>query len=148
MVCSFGFIEHFPDFRDVLKKHIELVKPGGVLLVTCPNFRRGQFILHWLLDRENLRKHVLSAMDLAAWEATLLEGEMEVIEKGYSETFLFWIESRSPRSLWLAKYVARFARWVNERIRWPNVFLSPFMYCVARKPDSKRIHTVQALAQI
>jgi 2-polyprenyl-3-methyl-5-hydroxy-6-metoxy-1,4-benzoquinol methylase len=37
LVASFGFIEHFSDPRDVLEKHLELLRPGGLLVVTVPN---------------------------------------------------------------------------------------------------------------
>lgn len=37
LVASFGFIEHFSDPRDVVEKHLELLRPGGVLVVTVPN---------------------------------------------------------------------------------------------------------------
>lgn len=132
-VCSFGFIEHFYDFRGVLRKHAELVKPGGVLMITCPNFRWVQYALHWMFDRSNLRKHVIEAMDLDAWQATLRECGMEVVEMGYSETFLFWTESPSRLATWIGRRIARIASWVNSRIKRPNRFTSPFMYCVARR---------------
>ena len=37
LVASFGFIEHFSDPRDVVEKHLELLRPGGLLVVTVPN---------------------------------------------------------------------------------------------------------------
>lgn len=133
LVCSFGFIEHFYDFRGVLRRHAALVKPGGLLIITCPNFRRVQFVLHWLFDRSNLRKHVIAAMDMEAWEVTLRECGMEVVEMGYSETFLFWTESSSRLASWIGRRISRIAMWVNSRIKRPNRFTSPFMYCVAKK---------------
>ncbi|MEM7393795.1 MAG: class I SAM-dependent methyltransferase, partial [Verrucomicrobiota bacterium] len=37
IVASFGFIEHFTDLDPVLRKHLDLLKPGGLLLLTFPN---------------------------------------------------------------------------------------------------------------
>jgi 2-polyprenyl-3-methyl-5-hydroxy-6-metoxy-1,4-benzoquinol methylase len=37
LVISVGFIEHFADPADVVRKHWELVRPGGILAVTVPN---------------------------------------------------------------------------------------------------------------
>jgi len=37
LVTSFGFIEHFRDPLEVVRKHLELLRPGGVLVVTVPN---------------------------------------------------------------------------------------------------------------
>jgi cyclopropane fatty-acyl-phospholipid synthase-like methyltransferase len=133
LVCSFGFIEHFYDFRSVLRRHAALVKPGGLLIVTCPNFRRVQLVLHWLFDRSNLRKHVIAAMDMEAWRTTLCESGMEIVEMGYSETFLFWTESSSRLASWIGRRISKLGMWVNSRFNRPNRFTSPFMYCVAKK---------------
>jgi cyclopropane fatty-acyl-phospholipid synthase-like methyltransferase len=133
LVCSFGFVEHFYDFRDILRRHAVLVKPGGLLIVTCPNFRKFQYLLHWILDRKNLNKHVIAAMDLEAWQRTLEECGLEVLEKGYHDTFLFWSDSESAWARVVSRWISRFSLWVNRKLRRPTSSFSPFMYCVARK---------------
>ena len=57
VVCSFGFIEHFAHVDNVIGRHVALLKPGGTLVLTCPNFRGLQYVLHRLLDSENLARH-------------------------------------------------------------------------------------------
>ena len=37
LVSSYGFIEHFSDPQDVVRNHLELLRRGGVLVVTVPN---------------------------------------------------------------------------------------------------------------
>ena len=37
IVYSLGFIEHFKELNIVVKKHTELLKPGGILLLGVPN---------------------------------------------------------------------------------------------------------------
>jgi 2-polyprenyl-3-methyl-5-hydroxy-6-metoxy-1,4-benzoquinol methylase len=37
-VISFGFIEHFDNPENVIQKHLDLLKPGGILIVGVPNF--------------------------------------------------------------------------------------------------------------
>jgi SAM-dependent methyltransferase len=134
LVCSFGFVEHFFNFEEVIKKHCELVKPGGLLIVTCPNFRRIQFVLHWLFDHASLRKHVLSAMDLDRWGRAIAESGLEVVEKGYYGKFLFWVESTSRISRWFAKWIARVGGRLARGMTRSNGVVSPFMFCIARKP--------------
>ena len=46
IVCSFGFVEHFEDTETVLRRHCNLVKPGGRLLITMPNFLGLNGLLH------------------------------------------------------------------------------------------------------
>ena len=39
IVISGGLIEHFRDFDAVIRKHIGLLKPGGLLLINTPNLQ-------------------------------------------------------------------------------------------------------------
>jgi 2-polyprenyl-3-methyl-5-hydroxy-6-metoxy-1,4-benzoquinol methylase len=39
VVFSGGLIEHFSDPRDVIRRHVELTRPGGIALMTLPNYR-------------------------------------------------------------------------------------------------------------
>jgi 2-polyprenyl-3-methyl-5-hydroxy-6-metoxy-1,4-benzoquinol methylase len=135
VVCSFGFIEHFFDYRSVIRRHITLVRPGGIVFLSCPNFRRLQFLLHWLFDRENLKRHVVEAMNLRSWKQVLTESGMEVLEMGYHRTFDFWVESHNNSRIaaWCVRWIKRLAAAIDKRVTWPNPFLSPFMFCVARK---------------
>ena len=62
LVYSNGLIEHFSDPVPALRAHTELVRPGGRLLVTVPNYTG---IYRWLqarFDPENLAIHNLDIM--------------------------------------------------------------------------------------
>lgn len=55
---SLGVIEHFDDPLRIVEKHLELLKPGGTLVLEVPNMA-GRFN-YWLLRRakmQNLLKH-------------------------------------------------------------------------------------------
>jgi len=41
LVASFGLIEHFGDPEDVAAKHLELLRPGGILVLTVPNLNES-----------------------------------------------------------------------------------------------------------
>jgi SAM-dependent methyltransferase len=67
VVYSLGFVEHFDDLTAVIERHVRLTKPGGTLLVGCPNFRG---VNGWFLRRlapAILAKHNLDIMDLDTW---------------------------------------------------------------------------------
>ena len=64
VVSSFGVVEHFDDPGPPVDRHFELAAPGGRVVIGLPNFARGQHLLHWLFDRENLRRHNLRCMSL------------------------------------------------------------------------------------
>lgn len=41
LVASYGFIEHFDRPEEVVAKHLELLRPGGLLVVTVPHMNEG-----------------------------------------------------------------------------------------------------------
>jgi SAM-dependent methyltransferase len=64
VVYSFGVVEHFTDPRPMVRKHVEMLKPGGVAIVTVPHFGKGSGY-GWLaqrMDRENYDTHNVSIM--------------------------------------------------------------------------------------
>jgi 2-polyprenyl-3-methyl-5-hydroxy-6-metoxy-1,4-benzoquinol methylase len=38
-LVSWGLIEHFTDTESVISAHVNLLKPGGILIVSIPNLR-------------------------------------------------------------------------------------------------------------
>lgn len=64
VVMSFGFIEHFDDVDDVVKKHLDWLKPGGILILGIPNFSGLNGLIQSILDRDILDKHNLDIMNL------------------------------------------------------------------------------------
>ncbi len=136
VVCSFGFIEHFTNVEEVIELHLALLKPGGTFVISCPNFRKVQYVLHRLLDAQNLARHHLPAMDLNRWERALLRHGLQIQYKGYWRTADFW--SDSGRSNYFVRLMRRTLRRLCKRIdpwlHWPNRYTSPFMICFATKP--------------
>lgn len=137
VVCSFGFIEHFTDWDYVLELHASLVKPGGLLVVSVPNFRgRFQRWLHELLDHDNLERHNLTAMLPREWAALLASQNFQVQFAGCFGRFDFWSDSKL--SLW------------RRVVNWGVKVLLPLFRClpesdlyaphcgiIARKVDSR-----------
>ena len=93
VVMSLGFIEHFTNWEEVLKKHCDLVAANGYLVIEAPNFI-GSF-QHWFhayLDRESFERHHVPAMDIDAWTSVLEAKGFEIAYRGYFGTFDFWVE--------------------------------------------------------
>jgi len=135
VVCSFGFIEHFSNLEEVIERHIRLVKPGGILIISCPNFRGLQYIFHRLLDPANLERHVLKAMSLSRWNRVLKRNGMMTIYQGYYRTADFWVDT--PRSRRWAELAIECIKWatkqIDRRVNWPNPLLSPHMISFSQK---------------
>ncbi len=69
VVWSAGVIEHFRNPRDIIGHHVELLRPGGTLVVSIPNLRG---IMHPCLaafDPETLTVHNLDIMRQPAFES-------------------------------------------------------------------------------
>ena len=137
MVCSFGFIEHFDDINPVIKKHAELVVPGGKLIVTIPHFAHAQYFLHWLIDRENLKKHNAKVMNLDSIRKAIMQSGMKIEYLSYYKTFGFWTE-RNNMAPWekVVNWLIIKSGKVITRIfgyNYPNPFLSPHIVCVASR---------------
>ena len=106
VVCSFGFVEHFENPSVVLHKHLQLLSPGGTLIVIIPHFAHLQYVFHWLLDRGNLKKHNTHIMSVHALRTALRAAVHNETTPGspdappriaiqylnYFRTFDFWIE--------------------------------------------------------
>jgi len=135
VVCSFGFIEHFSNVEEIIRKHVALVRPGGTLILACPNFRRVQFVFHRVFDAENLRHHVTSSMDLEAWRRILEESGMQIVHEGYYRTAQFWIHPDRPKGLMtsLGGSLVRVADLLDRHLDVPTSWLSPFMISISRK---------------
>ena len=83
VVFSMGLIEHFEDLNGIVKKHIERLKPGGVLLLGLPNFRG---INHHFLKQFApfmLSQHNLKTMDISSWKNFEKELGLEVLFRNY-----------------------------------------------------------------
>lgn len=78
-VVSFGFVEHFSDPADVVARHLALLRPGGVLVVTLPNLRGLNGRLTSVLNPRLLAGHNLDLMTTAAVRALVSDADADVV---------------------------------------------------------------------
>jgi len=136
-VVSFGFIEHFMNWQEVFEKHCGLVAPGGILLVTFPNFRGLlQYGLHkWLEDGVNLGRHHLPAMDVAGYEKICSKREWKILYAGYWGGFDFWTHGHSQLTWAQRKTAGLLTRFKKISSYIPSSRLySPYAGIVACRP--------------
>ncbi|MFA5553080.1 MAG: methyltransferase domain-containing protein [Phycisphaerae bacterium] len=62
IVISRGFIEHFDDPKRVIAKHINLLKTGGLLIISIPNLRGFNYIMQYLFQHSALKIHNIDIM--------------------------------------------------------------------------------------
>ena len=129
LVASFGFIEHFIDYEEVIRKHAALVNTGGLIVITAPNFRGGlQHFLHAWLDKDNLRMHHLPSMVPKQWARLLRQQGFEIMFEGYFGGLGFWCEPGQRRSRF-QELGLRFVTYLFPKLRKIYLFNSSFFSC-------------------
>jgi SAM-dependent methyltransferase len=140
VVASFGFVEHFINWQEILNKHLELLNPGGILIIEFPNFRYGQYWLRKALNPALLEGHVLEVMKPGLWADALRWEGLEILYAGYYQTFRFWGRPAGRGIIKISRKVVmelvRFAQRVLNSLapNLPSRFFSPYAFIVARRP--------------
>jgi SAM-dependent methyltransferase len=99
VVASFGFIEHFEPWEPAFRRHLELVGPGGTVMITTPNFTSP--LQHFVQRRCNpirFRGHNLEAMHPDRWADLAAACGFDVIFAGPIGRAHYWVNDQ-PRAL-------------------------------------------------
>ena len=112
-----------------------MVKPGGTLILTVPNFNHAQFFLHSLLDKENLDKHNIKTMTFDFYEAIVKKYNLSITELRYDGGFFSFWTDRKKLSLpeWVLYVILKFFELASKLIPINNKLFSPWLVFVARK---------------
>ena len=140
VVASFGFVEHFDNYLQMILKHVSLVNRGGYLIISTPNFRGIlQYIFHLLFDTPGLRRHNLKSMNPEEWAAILAQNGFEIMFSGYGGGAQFWMDNDQ---LYVQKILGRcflFAhKWLGkicmfDYAKWNHPSISCDCLLVAKK---------------
>lgn len=136
LVYSLGFIEHFTNWEEVIRSHCKIVKDGGMLLIEAPNFSGFfQHILHYLFDRENLKRHYIQSMSPKKWNKILVSEGFVVQYKGYFYGFDFWTEdqNRSKANQAILNFLMKVFYKIKPHIKFNSRFFSPYCGIIAKK---------------
>jgi len=85
VVMSFGFVEHFNDYIDIIDRHCNLVEDGGYLLITAPNYRVGlqKKMISFFDSHEAMETLVLESMNPKEWETAVANNDFQILFCGY-----------------------------------------------------------------
>ena len=138
VVFSSGFIEHFEDTRNVVSRHIDLVKPGGFVALVIPNHKGIYGRIMKAVDPEKHAMHNLMTYDDMV-ASVRSDGRCSIIAGGYCGRLGLWntclYETAAAKGPVVHKAV-RAPGWLIERIGriLPNsVMLSPNAVLIAQK---------------
>jgi 2-polyprenyl-3-methyl-5-hydroxy-6-metoxy-1,4-benzoquinol methylase len=68
IVYSLGFIEHFDNPKSIIAKHLEVLKPGGIILIGVPNLSGIYHVFLKHLSPSHDKTHNLRIMDIRCWD--------------------------------------------------------------------------------
>jgi SAM-dependent methyltransferase len=137
LVLSCGLIEHFVDTADIIKRHINFVKPGGTLFLTLPNFKSVNGWFQEKFDPENYKIHNINCMEPQLLADICRQEGLQVLKAGYYGHFSIWLEDEKNKPLpvrlfkkavWVAGKMFTKLLPINSRQ------LSPYIILEARKP--------------
>lgn len=120
VVASFGFVEHFEDYEAAIKHHIDMVKPGGFLVLSVPHLWGLQgFLRRIILKKEAVEQiyktHNLEIMDSEKLKSTLTNLHLEIKYCNYLMGCKFWIPYNSPK----IKQNMKFFAFILNRLNAP-----------------------------
>lgn len=130
IVSSFGLIEHFSDTKDIIARHVEFLKPGGILFITLPNFRSVNGWVQKTFDRSNYNKHNIHCMDPKFLSAIASQLGLKEIRSSYYGGFSIWLENRKQHSRITRAFVKSlwYAGKISSKIfRFESKLLSPYI---------------------
>jgi SAM-dependent methyltransferase len=131
IVYSGGLIEHFDDFETVIRRHLQLLEVGGLLLISTPNLSASRYALWKLLDPRLAAAHNPAATRLASVSAAIERCGGELLERGYFGVPHIWLEH--PTHPLFAKLIVRGFSALGATVRAPERVWSPFVYWIAKK---------------
>lgn len=145
IVVSSGFLEHFTNPKEVVQCHLNILKPGGLLLVSIPNFRYINFALKSFFGTEFISTHNLNLMDLDTFRDCFDFNNFEIIECRYIGGFKFPQPTiTKPWKRFIERIMGKLQLVVNVLFRllfkdkgWESRYFSGSLVCFGRKiPNS------------
>ena len=136
LVLSCGLIEHFNDTADIIKRHVDFVKPGGTLFITLPNFKALNGWFQKSFDKDNYDKHNINCMDPELLADICRKAGLEVKQAKYFGYFSLWLENEKekPAAVQLFKKAVWMAGKVFTKIiPFNSRQLSPYIILEAKK---------------
>ena len=99
IVVSRGFIEHFDNPKEVVKKHINLLKKDGLLIISIPNMRGFNYAMQYFFDHAVLKIHNIEIMEKQAFEKLFDDERLSPLFCGYFGTMNFNLIAAKKRTI-------------------------------------------------
>ena len=126
---SLGFIEHFSDVKNVIRNHVNLLKKGGICLITVPNINGINYLLTFLFNRRVLRMHNFEIMKKETLKKVFEDSALRILYLNYFGTF----DSYSLFHGYLQYMLNLVFHILFKEKGLENRLFSPHLICIGRK---------------
>ena len=126
VVLSAGFIEHFLDTKHIISQHLDMLKPGGQLFISMPNFLGVNGLMQKSFDKENLAIHNLKAMDITHLTSICNELGVKNLQIRYYGKSSVWLEKTAKTSNF-NKSIVKYLDKALHFVPFSGKFFSPFI---------------------
>ena len=124
----------------ILDKHVNLLKPGGKLLVMIPNKRYLRKFYGYLCDYENLKAHNLKCMSKYAFREFSKRNNLKIIRLQYFGGFPFQVHQKLnlfQKCIYKSVRIV-FKFYINPYLeKSPSKYLSANLIGIFEKPIEK-----------
>lgn len=143
LVMSGGFIEHFDDVKETIAKHLNLLKKGGILIISVPNLQGLNKFLAKFFYKGIESTHNFSILNKERLEEQFNDFDLEKIYCNYFGVLyfnLFVLDNKSRLKYWFYRFLVRIQSIMNYLFRIifdkkpkESKFFSPYIIFIARK---------------
>jgi asparagine synthase (glutamine-hydrolysing) len=144
LTCSFGFVEHFRNYPEIIRQHVALTRPGGHIVISVPRLDGFQGLLYRHVYRartwESIRdSHNPAIMNLHELTRLLSLGGNEVRFAGHlfggSIYFPWTADFLRPDMRWLVRYL-NMIHDGREEATPSDGFYSPHLMVIAQRASA------------
>jgi SAM-dependent methyltransferase len=104
LTLSLGFVEHFENVLEVIKKHAEVTKPGGQIIIGIPRFKGIGYFIQKTIDKDSdnplLPAHNLSIMEPEILADLGQQAGLKVVDSfyvgGFEQGLFDWRKIKNP----------------------------------------------------
>jgi SAM-dependent methyltransferase len=140
-VSSFGLIEHFDNPKAAVDAHLAILKPGGTLIISVPNYRGWNGFWLNIMDPKLADGHNFEVMKLPVFKKLFEASELEIDYLDMAARYHFFFSGKQTgwrRLLQLVHINAepiihKILGFVSNFMNVESRYFSPYILCVARK---------------
>ncbi|MDJ0531162.1 MAG: class I SAM-dependent methyltransferase [Xenococcaceae cyanobacterium MO_207.B15] len=145
VTMSYGFIEHFENWEEVILKHWNITNPGGYMVIGVPILSPAQMLLRRLVYTQEKLEELLATHNLAAMD---LKGILKVVNGFNDSEIVFsshimqmhnWILPNAPyvrsKGAWIVHVWNKLAKF-PRKLDWSSYFFSPYVLVIVKKSEN------------